>query len=90
MIGEVLTFNIKNRRQILVKQIQTRGKQLKIDNKYRRILSEKDFWYHSDAINKRQIEIMTVKLSRKESIATKGTWFSVELNLTYHSFSFNE
>ena len=48
------------------------------------------FWYHSDTINKLQIETMTVKLSRKESITTKGTRLSVELNLMYHSSSFNE
>ena len=34
--------------------------------------------------------MMTVKVSRKESIGTKGTRFSAELNLIYHSFSFNE
>ena len=30
---------------------------------------------------------MTVKVSRNESLTSKGTRFSVELNLTFHSFS---
>ena len=34
--------------------------------------------------------MMTVKVLRKVSIATKGTRFSVELNLTCQSFSSNE